>query len=137
MCLIGVRSLKRAKRRARRLACAYFPDARSQTARIRRHLREAREIACTGTAGYGISVDLDAIDPLEAPGVGSPVRGGIGAAEVVNALARHSGDPALRTRGRIQPHLDRGANDQLVPTIAEALLSPQRAFEFTPLRRAA
>ena len=38
---------------------------------------EAIERATTGTAGVHISFDLDAIDPQIAPGVGTPVRGGI------------------------------------------------------------
>jgi len=30
----------------------------------------------TGTAGFHVSFDLDALDPMEAPGVGTPVPGG-------------------------------------------------------------
>ena len=30
-----------------------------------------------GTAGFHLSFDMDAVDPAEAPGVGTPVRGGI------------------------------------------------------------
>ena len=86
-------------------------------------LREAREIACTGTVGYGISFDLDAIDPREAPGVGSPVRAGLGAAEAINALAQHACDPALRGLEIVEynPYLDHDAQTiALVPAIAEA-----------------
>lgn len=35
---------------------------------------------------YGISLDLDAIDPLDAPGVGTPVPNGISASELCQAL---------------------------------------------------
>ncbi len=38
---------------------------------------EALERTTSGTAGVHISFDLDAIDPQIAPGVGTPVRGGI------------------------------------------------------------
>ena len=38
---------------------------------------EALERANDGTAGYHLSLDLDGIDPLEAPGVGTPVPGGL------------------------------------------------------------
>ncbi|MEZ4417384.1 MAG: arginase [Gemmatimonadota bacterium] len=38
---------------------------------------EAIARASTGTAGFHLSFDLDAIDPIVAPGVGTPVRGGI------------------------------------------------------------
>jgi arginase len=40
-------------------------------------IKEAIEIVSAGTAGFHLSLDMDAIDPREAPGVGTPVRGGI------------------------------------------------------------
>ena len=40
-------------------------------------MQEAIEIACSGTAGFHCSLDMDSVDPDEAPGVGTPVRGGI------------------------------------------------------------
>ncbi len=38
---------------------------------------EAIKRACEGTAGMHVSFDLDVIDPQVAPGVGTPVRGGL------------------------------------------------------------
>jgi arginase len=38
---------------------------------------EAIEIASSGTEGFHVSLDIDSVDPREAPGVGTPVRGGI------------------------------------------------------------
>lgn len=43
---------------------------------LREVLREAIDIASAGTAGFHLSLDMDAIDPQFAPGVGTPVRGG-------------------------------------------------------------
>jgi arginase len=40
-------------------------------------MQEAIEIACAGTAGLHLSLDMDSVDPQEAPGVGTPVRGGM------------------------------------------------------------
>jgi arginase len=40
-------------------------------------IKEAVEISLAGAAGFHLSLDMDAIDPREAPGVGTPVRGGI------------------------------------------------------------
>jgi arginase len=40
-------------------------------------VREAIEIAGRGTGGIHMSLDMDFIDPIEAPGVGTPVRGGV------------------------------------------------------------
>lgn len=38
------------------------------------------------TQGFGISIDLDAFDPLDAPGVGSPEKDGLRAQEVLPVL---------------------------------------------------
>lgn len=38
---------------------------------------EALERANAGTAGFHLSYDLDSLDPVEAPGVGTPVQGGL------------------------------------------------------------
>jgi arginase len=40
-------------------------------------IREAMEIAGRGAAGVHVSLDMDFVDPLDAPGVGTPVRGGV------------------------------------------------------------
>lgn len=44
---------------------------------LRNVMQEAIGIATAGTAGFHLSLDMDAIDPAEAPGVGTPVRGGL------------------------------------------------------------
>ena len=38
---------------------------------------EALERANAGTTGFHLSLDLDALDPRVAPGVGTPVQGGL------------------------------------------------------------
>jgi arginase len=40
-------------------------------------MKEAIAIANKGTSGFHLSLDMDAVDPDEAPGVGTPVRGGM------------------------------------------------------------
>ena len=40
-------------------------------------MEEAIEIAGNGTDGIHLSLDLDALDPMFAPGVGTPVHGGV------------------------------------------------------------
>lgn len=44
---------------------------------LRAIMEEAIEIAGAGTEGFHVSFDMDSVDPQEAPGVGTPVRGGI------------------------------------------------------------
>ena len=49
-------------------------------------IREAVKIVTAGTAGFHLSFDMDAVDPDEAPGVGTPVRGGITYREAHTAM---------------------------------------------------
>lgn len=58
-------------------------------------LDEARRHVSQATVGYGISMDMDALDPLEEPGVGTPVPGGLLRDEVADALASIHSDPLL------------------------------------------
>lgn len=43
---------------------------------MRTIMEEALRVAGRGTAGYHVSLDMDWVDPEDAPGVGTPVRGG-------------------------------------------------------------
>jgi arginase len=43
---------------------------------MRRVMEEAIAIASRGTAGFHVSMDVDWLDPSEAPGVGTPSWGG-------------------------------------------------------------
>src|SRR5882757_7929076 len=44
---------------------------------LRNVMERAIRAATEGTAGFHLSLDMDAVDPDEAPGVGTPVRGGM------------------------------------------------------------
>jgi len=44
---------------------------------MRSVVQEAIHFATLGTGGFHLSFDIDAVDPSEAPGVGTPVHGGI------------------------------------------------------------
>lgn len=74
-------------------------------------LAEARAIATRGTAGYGISLDLDSFDPSDAPGVGTPEPGGIRAREFLKVWGDFAGDPACRAIEIVEynPHRDPAA----------------------------
>ncbi len=43
---------------------------------LRVAMEEALRVACDGTIGFHLSLDMDFVDPKDAPGVGTPVRGG-------------------------------------------------------------
>ncbi len=43
---------------------------------LRAVIEDALRVVSEGTAGFHLSLDMDYLDPIEAPGVGTPVRGG-------------------------------------------------------------
>ena len=74
---VGLRDLDDAEK-----ACIRELDIHAFTMRdidergLRAVMNEAVAIATTGTGGVHLACDLDWVDPQEAPGVGTPVRGG-------------------------------------------------------------
>jgi arginase len=51
--------------------------------------KDAVERVSKNTVGYGISLDLDALDPADVPGVGSPEKNGLGIEIVCKVLHQH------------------------------------------------
>jgi arginase len=76
--LIGVRDVdKTEKENIRRAGIGEVYTMRDIDERgMRTVMEEALRVAGRGTAGYHVSLDMDWIDPEDAPGVGTPVRGG-------------------------------------------------------------
>ena len=76
--LVGVRDIDAAEREnIRRAGVAKVYTMRDIDERgMRAVMEEALEVAGKGAAGYHVSLDMDWIDPEDAPGVGTPVRGG-------------------------------------------------------------
>jgi arginase len=130
VCLVGVRSFEPAEaERLARLGVRVFP----------RVMDDALDIANEGTVACGITLDLDALDPHEAPAVAVPEPAGIGGDELVSVLARVARDPRLVAFELAEycPRLDRdGRSAQLIARLLQAALGgvevvPQRV----PLRR--
>jgi arginase len=71
-------------------------------------MREAINAVTAGTAGFHLSFDMDSLDPSEAPGVGTPVRGGITYREAHTAmeLVCDSGNMASLEMVEVNPVLD-------------------------------
>jgi len=76
--LVGVRDIDATeKENIRRAGIAGVYTMRDIDERgMRAVMEEALQVAGEGTAGYHVSLDMDWIDPEDAPGVGTPVRGG-------------------------------------------------------------
>ena len=76
--LVGIHSLDGGERDLLRRSGATVFTVRDVDMRgIDAVMKEAIRIATTGTAGFHLSYDMDGCDPAIAPGVGTPVRGGL------------------------------------------------------------
>ena len=75
-------------------------------------VEDALDVVTDGTDGVHLSLDLDWLDPQTAPGVGTPVRGGVTYREAHSALetvsASHASDGILRSMDvvEVNPILD-------------------------------
>jgi len=75
--LVGVRDIDAIeKENVRRAGIDVFTMRDIDERGMRTVMEEALRIAGRGTAGYHVSLDMDWVDPEDAPGVGTPVRGG-------------------------------------------------------------
>ena len=75
--LVGVRDIDAAeKENIRKTGIEVYTMRDIDERGMRTVIEEALRVAGRGTAGYHISLDMDWIDPEDAPGVGTPVRGG-------------------------------------------------------------
>jgi arginase len=76
--LIGARDLdSRERRHVKRSGIHVFTMREIDELGMRSVMEKSIALASHGTAGFVVSFDLDVVDPDEAPGVGTPVRGGI------------------------------------------------------------
>ncbi|MGB6944378.1 MAG: arginase [Bryobacteraceae bacterium] len=76
--LVGIRSVDRKERDIVQHSGVHAFTMRDIDERgMRAVFEEAIRIAGDGMAGIHVSLDMDAVDPREAPGVGTPVEGGI------------------------------------------------------------
>ena len=75
--LVGIRDVdKFEKENIRKAGVAVFTMRDIDERGMRAVMEEATQMASNGTAGYHVSLDMDWIDPEDAPGVGTPVWGG-------------------------------------------------------------
>ncbi len=96
LCLIGIRSYESGEAELlKRLNVRVFFMDEVKRRGLKAVFAEAKEIVSAGTAGFGVSVDVDSIDPLEAPGVDVPEKDGLKSSELIEELAIISQDQRL------------------------------------------
>jgi arginase len=76
--IIGLRSVDAAERlTVQRNGVRVYTMRDVDERGMRAIMQEAIEVATNGTEGFHLSYDMDSVDPQEAPGVGTPVKGGL------------------------------------------------------------
>jgi arginase len=96
VCIVGVRSFEPEEAaRLEQLGVRVFFMDEIHRRGLAAVFRDALAIVRTGTAAFGVSIDLDAISPEEAPHVGTPVVDGLASTDLMAALADIGAQPAL------------------------------------------
>ena len=112
--IVGLRSLDDAEREAiRKSEVTAYTMSDVDERGVVPVVEDALDVATDGTDGVHVSLDLDWLDPKEAPGVGTPVRGGVSYREAHSALEtvaeRDEAEGILRSLEvvEVNPILDR------------------------------
>lgn len=122
--LIGIRDLDPGERNAiREQGVRAFTMRDIDEMGMRNVIQEAIKIATNGTAGFHLSFDVDCMDPREAPGVGTAVRGGTTYREghLAMELLHDSGKMLAMDITEVNPVLD--TSNQTADLAVEMVLS--------------
>lgn len=84
-------------------------------------LDEALAIVGAAPAGFGVTLDLDVVDPLWAPGVGSPEPDGLAAVEAIAAMASLASRPKLLALEIVEYNPDRDRHGETARLVAELI----------------
>lgn len=124
--LVGVRSLDDEERRLLRAhGVSVFTMQHIDRLGMERVMQQALKVAGAGADGILASLDLDVLDPREAPGVGTPVTGGISyrEAHLSMELLAEAGSLLALDVVEVNPILDReNSTAQLAAELAWSAL---------------
>ena len=107
--LVGIRNLdEREKEIVRAAKVHVFTMKEIDRLGIAEVMERAISLASRGTGGFHVSYDLDVCDPTVAPGVGTPVKGGLSyrEAHVVMEMVAESGKLTSLDLVEVNPTLD-------------------------------
>ncbi len=124
VCVIGVRSFEPAEAMLlQRLGVHIVLMDEIRQRGMAAVVAEAIDRVSSNTAGFGITIDLDVVDPRDAPAVGSPEPGGIAGADLVQALAQLARHPNLAGVEIAEFNPERDVNGATATLIYELLAS--------------
>ncbi len=125
-CVIGVRSFERGEpERLRRLGVRFYTRHEIRRRGLGRVLAEAWRRVAAAPGGFGVSLDLDVLDPFFAPGVSVPERRGLNPRKLARLLRQQPAKHRLRGLELVElnPRRDpQGQTRRLLPTLLASLL---------------
>lgn len=124
--VIGVRSFEAGEPvRLRRLGVRFYTRHEIRQRGLGVVLAEAWRRVAAAPGGFGVSLDLDVLDPLLAPGVSVPERHGLNPAKLARLLRQQPAKQRLRALEVVElnPQRDpQGQTRRLLPTLIASLL---------------
>jgi arginase len=109
LCLIGTRSFEEGEEELlKRLNVKIYYIDEVKERGLKQVLQEAIAYVNRGTQGYGVSLDVDVVDPSEAPGTGCFEPNGLSSKELLQCLPLLGQDQRLRAFELVEfnPHKD-------------------------------
>jgi len=121
---VGARDIDPGERELiRRLGMRFFTMREIDERGLAVCMDEAIAIAGQGTAGYAVTFDVDALDPGDAPGSGTLVRGGLSYREAHLAMEKIAEDGGIRSLEVVEINTALDSNNRTAELGVELILS--------------
>jgi arginase len=121
---VGARDLDHGERELiRQLGMRFFTMREIDERGLAACMDEAIEIARQGKAGYAVTFDVDVLDPGDAPGSGTLVRGGLSYREAHLAMEKIAEDGGMRSLEVVEINTALDVNNRTAELGVELILS--------------
>ena len=121
---VGARDIDLEEREMiRRLGMRFFTMREIDERGLAVCVEEAIEIAGQGSAGYAVTFDVDVLDPRDAPGSGTLVRGGLSYREAHLAMEKIAEDGRMRSLEVVEINTALDVNNRTAELGVELILS--------------
>jgi arginase len=121
---LGARDIDSGEREmVRRLGLRFFTMREIDERGLAACMDEAIKIAGQGSAGYAVTFDVDALDPGDAPGSGTLVRGGLSYREAHLAMEKIAEDGRMRSLEVVEINTALDVNNRTAQLGVELVLS--------------
>ncbi len=121
---VGARDIDAGERELiRKLGVRFFTMREIDERGLANCMDEAIQIAGEGTAGYAVTFDVDALDPRDAPGSGTLVRGGLSYREAHLAMEKIAEDGRMRSLEVVEINTALDLNNRTAELGVEVILS--------------